>query len=58
MHFVITDDRLERDRIRYAAPPIGTLRWQKPQPPAIDRSSTLPATEYPPRCPQGNDAPM
>ena len=45
-------------RIRYAAPPTGTLRWQKPQPPAVNRSQTIAATSYPPRCPQGNDAPL
>lgn len=44
--------------IRYAAPPIGTLRWQKPQAPAVNRSTTVSATAWPPRCPQSNDAPM
>lgn len=49
---------LTKSRIRYAAPPIGTLRWQKPQAPAVSRSATISATAYPPRCPQSNDAPM
>lgn len=44
--------------VRYAAPPTGTLRWQKPQPPAVNRSQTILATAFPPRCPQGNDAPL
>ncbi|KUJ13183.1 carboxylesterase family protein-like protein [Mollisia scopiformis] len=44
--------------IRYAAPPTGTLRWQKPQAPATNRSQTISAKAYPPRCPQSNDAPM
>jgi hypothetical protein len=45
-------------RIRYAAPPIGSLRWQKPQRPAVNRSQSTAATAYPSRCPQGNDAPL
>ena len=45
-------------RIRYAAPPVGNLRWQKPQPPAENRSQIISAKAYPPRCPQSNDAPM
>ncbi|ESZ91220.1 hypothetical protein SBOR_8394 [Sclerotinia borealis F-4128] len=44
--------------IRYAAPPLGALRWQKPQSPAEARASTIQATAYPPHCPQSNDAPM
>ncbi|CAD6444998.1 f7ce6e87-ce21-4f39-a977-afb9dc6a0e20 [Sclerotinia trifoliorum] len=44
--------------IRYAAPPVGKLRWQKPQSPAVNRSSTIQAKAYPPHCPQSADAPM
>ena len=35
--------------IRFAAPP---ERWQLPQPPAINRSSTISASSYGPQCPQ------
>ncbi|KAF7897736.1 uncharacterized protein EAF01_008702 [Botrytis porri] len=44
--------------IRYAAPPTGALRWQKPQPPAVNRTSTIKATDYPTRCPQSLGAPL
>ncbi|KAF7929047.1 hypothetical protein BELL_0312g00060 [Botrytis elliptica] len=44
--------------IRYAAPPTGALRWQKPQSPAVNRTSTIKATAFPPRCPQSLNAPM
>jgi para-nitrobenzyl esterase len=37
--------------IPYAAPPIGTLRWQPPQPPA-NWSVTLEATQFANHCPQ------
>ncbi|KAI1204278.1 alpha/beta-hydrolase [Annulohypoxylon truncatum] len=43
--------------IRYAAPPIGKLRWQLPQPPAQNRSQVIPAIEYASRCPQSGCAP-
>lgn len=58
--YILTLNRvvLTRCRIRYAAPPTGTLRWQKPQPPTANRSQTIAATAYPPRCPQGNDSPL
>ncbi|KAK6595702.1 carboxylesterase family protein, partial [Botrytis cinerea] len=45
-------------RIRYAAPPTGALRWRKPQSPAVNRTSTIKATAYPPHCPQSPNAPM
>ncbi|TVY16210.1 Lipase 1 [Lachnellula arida] len=35
--------------IRYAAPPIGELRWQKPTPPAVNRTQVTPAVAYAPR---------
>lgn len=38
--------------IRYAAPPIGNLRWQAPQPPTVNRSSVISATAIPNQCPQ------
>ena len=37
--------------IPYAAPPVGTLRWQPPNPPA-NWQGTLPATAYGAECPQ------
>ncbi|KAF2730933.1 carboxylesterase type B [Polyplosphaeria fusca] len=42
--------------VRYAAPPIGSLRWQPPQAPALNRSSVISAAEYGPICPQSFDA--
>ncbi|KAF7888949.1 hypothetical protein EAF00_009249 [Botryotinia globosa] len=44
--------------IRYAAPPTGALRWQKPQSPAVNRTSTTKATAYPPHCPQSPNGPL
>ncbi|OBT66314.1 hypothetical protein VE03_04330 [Pseudogymnoascus sp. 23342-1-I1] len=41
----------DSDRIRYAAPPIGSLRWQAPQAPVINRTVT-PAIQFGPICPQ------
>ncbi|KAF2471425.1 alpha/beta-hydrolase [Lindgomyces ingoldianus] len=38
--------------IRYAAPPLGNLRWRAPQAPATNRSETFPATSDPKNCPQ------
>ncbi|KAI1104358.1 alpha/beta-hydrolase [Jackrogersella minutella] len=43
--------------IRYAAPPIGKLRWQLPQPPTHNRSQIILATTYAAQCPQSGDAP-
>ena len=45
-------------RIRYAAPPTGSNRWQAPQPPAVNRGQVLPADALPPSCPQAPDAPI
>ncbi|KAF2500211.1 carboxylesterase type B [Lophium mytilinum] len=42
--------------IRYAAPPIGSLRWQPPQVPTYNRSSTISAASLPPACPQNPDS--
>lgn len=41
--------------IRYAAPPIGDLRWQPPQPPAQNRTSVTQADQYGSQCPQSSD---
>ncbi|KAK8060815.1 carboxylesterase [Apiospora saccharicola] len=38
--------------IRYAAPPVGELRWQRPRAPVVNRSEVIQATENPPQCPQ------
>ncbi|KAI2464194.1 alpha/beta-hydrolase [Annulohypoxylon bovei var. microspora] len=43
--------------IRYAAPPLGRLRWQLPQLPTQNRSQVTPAIEYGSRCPQSRNAP-
>ncbi|KAK3068502.1 hypothetical protein LTR53_013873 [Teratosphaeriaceae sp. CCFEE 6253] len=42
--------------IRFAAAPIGSLRWQAPQAPEVNRSATIPVTAYGPTCPQAPDA--
>ncbi|KAJ5903626.1 hypothetical protein N7504_006009 [Penicillium tannophilum] len=42
--------------IRYAAPPVGKLRWQAPQAPQVNRTSIQCATKQPPRCPQSGGA--
>ena len=44
--------------IRYAAPPTGSLRWQPPQPPAVNRAQVLPGDTLPQRCPQAPDSPI
>ncbi|KAL1792518.1 hypothetical protein ACET3X_009025 [Alternaria dauci] len=38
--------------IRFAAPPTGTLRWQPPQTPSVNRTSTISADAYGPQCQQ------
>ncbi|KZL79484.1 carboxylesterase family protein, partial [Colletotrichum incanum] len=37
--------------IRYAAPPVGNLRWQPPQEPDCNRTDITPAVSDPPHCP-------
>ena len=48
----------KRFRIRYAAPPIGPLRWQPPRAPTVDRSQILRADTLPHNCPQSPQAPI
>jgi len=43
-------------RIRFAAPPVGSLRWQAPQAPVTNRSSVIPATAFQAQCPQNPPA--
>ena len=38
--------------IRYAAAPLGDLRWRRPRAPATDRSAVIDANVAPPYCPQ------
>lgn len=38
--------------IRYAAAPIGKLRWQAPRPPVWNNTQVTPAVNQPPLCPQ------
>ncbi|KAH6629131.1 carboxylesterase type B [Boeremia exigua] len=38
--------------IRFAAPPTGSLRWQPPRTPDVNRTSTVPATSFGAACPQ------
>lgn len=38
--------------IRFAAPPTGDLRWQAPQPPLLNRSQVIDASQYGSQCPQ------
>ncbi|KAJ5657956.1 uncharacterized protein N7484_001605 [Penicillium longicatenatum] len=42
--------------IRYAAPPVGKLRWQAPQAPPVNRTSVQYAIKQPPLCPQSGGA--
>ncbi|MCJ1457356.1 hypothetical protein MMC28_007724 [Mycoblastus sanguinarius] len=44
--------------IRYAAPPIGSLRWQPPHAPAVNRTQVLPGDTLPQRCPQSPLSPI
>jgi Carboxylesterase family len=48
--------KLTEFRIRFAASPTGSLRWQAPQPPVLNRSSVLRADEYQAQCPQSPPA--
>ena len=44
--------------IRYAAPPLGENRWRAPQQPEANRDQVVQADAFPPRCPQGPQAPI
>ncbi|XXG95074.1 hypothetical protein Hte_001334 [Hypoxylon texense] len=44
--------RLPLVSVRYAAPPVGNLRWQAPQSPVPDNGRVTPAVDQPPLCPQ------
>lgn len=41
---------IDTKRIRFAAPPTDTRRWQRPEAPAIDRNATIQADRYGPVC--------
>ncbi|KAI0473073.1 carboxylesterase [Xylariaceae sp. FL0804] len=43
--------------IRYAAAPVGELRWQLPQAPENNNSAVISAVEYASQCPQSGNAP-
>lgn len=45
-------------RIRYAAAPIGPLRFQPPQAPVVNRDNVLSGDTLPQRCPQSPDTPI
>ena len=38
--------------IRFAAPPLGKLRWQAPRPPVYNRSNVIQANTFATQCPQ------
>lgn len=38
--------------IRFTAPPTAELRWQAPQPPVLNRSNVIDASQYGSQCPQ------
>ncbi len=38
--------------IRFTAPPTDNLRWQPPQPPSLNRSDVIDASQYGSQCPQ------
>jgi carboxylesterase type B len=42
--------------IRYAAAPIGNLRWQAPSPPVQNNTHVTQAVQQPPVCPQSGAA--
>ena len=51
-------DSLLRCRIRYAAAPVGVLRWQVPQAPPVNRDEILRGDTLPQNCPQSLDTPL
>ena len=53
----LENEKLMLARIRYAAAPVGKLRWQAPQtPPLSENNSIIPAIAQPPICPQSGAA--
>ena len=61
MYAFLTESKIspvQRLRIRYASPPTGALRWQAPQPPAVNRGKVLSAATLPQRCPQSPNFPL
>lgn len=44
--------------VRYAAPPLGNMRWRAPHQPEVNRDQIIQADAFPPRCPQGPQAPI
>ncbi|EME45256.1 hypothetical protein DOTSEDRAFT_150197 [Dothistroma septosporum NZE10] len=42
--------------IRFAQPPTGSLRWQAPRAPSVNRSEVIDATSFPATCPQNPSA--
>lgn len=47
--------RLISSRIRFAAPPTGSNRWQAPQVPAMSRDNVIEANSYAPICVQNQN---
>ena len=43
-------------RIRFAAAPLGSLRWQAPQAPELNRSQVFQASSFASQCPQSSDS--
>ena len=58
MSSLIGRNLTEDHSIRYAAPPTGSLRWQPPQTPAVNRAQVLPANTLEQNCPQSPDSPI
>lgn len=50
--FVLNPANYGSCSIRFAAPPVGSLRWQAPQAPSINRSEVIQANSYGSQCPQ------
>lgn len=55
-HVAMWHTQLTTARIRFAAPPTGSNRWQAPTAPRVSRSSVTSASAFASICPQGPDA--